>query len=156
MRVYFDTEFTDLSSGRLISIGMVDETGTNEFYAELADTWSPSQCSEFCLREVIPRLQGGPHRQPLKHVRPSLQAWLTAHCTRITLICDAAADVTQLRQLLPDGLPANVEVKVLGLWGRWRRRIMNVGRRVHRKHGLRVHHALDDARVNRLVLTRWI
>jgi hypothetical protein len=45
-------------------------------------------------------------------------------------------------------------VDVLGFWANWKRRVLNRGRRIHREHGLRVHHALDDARVNRLVLTR--
>lgn len=155
VRVFFDTEFTDLTGGQLISIGMVDETGTHEFYAEVADTWLPSQCSAFCLREVLPHLQGAPYRRPLQRVRACLHAWLSARGPRVTLVCDAAADVVQLQQLFPDGLPAGVTVKVLGFWSGWRRRLLNAGRRVSRRHGLRVHHALDDARVNRLVLTRW-
>jgi hypothetical protein len=33
------------------------------------------------------------------------------------------------------------------------RRIVNFRRRLHKRHGLRVHHALDDAHVNRLIFS---
>ena len=54
MRIYFDTEFTGLTSdAALISVGMVDESGA-EFYAELSDTHKIEDCSEFCISEVLP------------------------------------------------------------------------------------------------------
>lgn len=50
MRIFFDTEFTGLTAdAKLISIGLVDEAGTHEFYAELADTYAVSECSAFCF-----------------------------------------------------------------------------------------------------------
>jgi hypothetical protein len=155
MRIFFDTEFTGLTAdAKLISIGLVDETGTQEFYAELADTYALPDCSAFCLREVIPHLEGGPARRTLYELRKELQAWLLGRGEGAVLVCDSKRDVVQINRLLPDGLPANVSIDVLGFFANWRRRLVNRGRRIHRSHGYRVHHALDDARVNRLVFVR--
>jgi hypothetical protein len=155
MRIFFDTEFTGLTAdAKLISIGLIDESGLNEFYAELADTYELGDCSDFCHREVIPHLQGGAVRQSLSEVRTMLEAWLRARGLDTVLVCDSPRDVTQLEVLLPGGRPANVSTEVLGWQDNLKRRIFNFGRRIHRKLGFRVHHALDDAKVNRLVLMR--
>ena len=155
MRVFFDTEFTGLTTdAKLISIGLVDESGLNEFYAELTDTYELRDCSDFCLREVIPHLQGGAVRQSLSEVQTTLEAWLRARGLDTVLVCDSPRDVTQLVVVLPGGRPVNVSIEVLGWQGNLKRRIFNFGRRIHRKLGFRVHHALDDAKVNRLVLMR--
>jgi hypothetical protein len=155
MHIFFDTEFTGLTAdAKLISIGLVDESGLNEFYAELTDTFDLRDCSDFCRNEVIPHLQGGPARQSLSEVQTTLEAWLRLRGLDTVLVCDSPRDVTQLATLFPGGLPANVSTEVLGWQGNLKRRIFNFGRRIHRKRGFRVHHALDDARVNRLVLIR--
>jgi hypothetical protein len=152
-RIYFDTEFTGLShDAKPISIGLVDESGNNEFYAELSDTYRPEDCSEFCASEVLPHLEGGAVAMSVDELRRRLPAWLHERGAGAVLVCDSHRDVGQLDALLPDGLPPNVEVRVLGWWGNLKRRVKNRGRRIHRAHGLRVHHALDDARVNRIVL----
>lgn len=154
MRVFFDTEFTGLTDdASLISIGMVDEAG-EEFYAELSDTYSPRECSEFCRREVLPHLEGGAARMLLVDVRHSLWNWLASRGAGAVLVCDSPRDVRQIRRLFAKGLPPNVSIEVLGWWPNLRRRFLNRGRRMHIQLGLRVHHALDDARVNRLVLSR--
>ena len=58
MRIFFDTEFTGLTAdAKLISIGLIDESGENEFYSELADTYDILDCSVFCRREVLPNLR---------------------------------------------------------------------------------------------------
>jgi hypothetical protein len=153
MRVFFDTEFTSLGEdAALISIGMVDEAG-DEFYAELSDTYALEQCSDFCRREVLPHLEGGAARVSQAKVRQSLGDWLTAKGRGTVLVCDSPRDLRQIRELFPSGLPSNVRCEVLGWWGNLQRRFFNRGRRVHHRLGLRVHHALDDARVNRRVLS---
>ena len=154
MRIFFDTEFTCLTkAAKLISIGFVTEDD-QEFYAELADTYSSNECSAFCRTEVLPHLEGGPNCMPLSIVRTLLLAWLTAKGSGAVLICDSPRDVLQFRELFSQGPPANVSYKVLGWWGNLQRRIVNRDRRVHRQLGLRVHHALDDARVNKWILSR--
>lgn len=37
--VFLDTEFTDWSNPKLISLGLVDHSGNRTFYAELTDTY---------------------------------------------------------------------------------------------------------------------
>jgi hypothetical protein len=155
MRIFFDTEFTGLTvDAKLISIGLVDASGRNEFYAELVGTYELSDCSAFCLREVVPQLQGGAVRKSLSEVRKTLETWLLARGPGNVLLCDSPRDVAQLAALFPEGLPRTVSIEVLGWRGNLRRRVLNFGRRIHRRRGLRVHHALDDAKVNRLVLMR--
>lgn len=155
MRIFFDTEFTGLSlDAKLISIGFVDESGLNEFYAELTDTFDLPDCSDFCRSQVIPHLEGGEARQSLSELRTTLEAWLRARGPDTVLVCDSPRDAVQLTVLFPAGLPANVSTDVLGWQGNLKRRVFNFGRRIHRKRGYRVHHALDDAKVNRLVLVR--
>jgi hypothetical protein len=155
MNIFFDTEFTGLTvDAKLISIGLIDESGLNEFYVELTDTYELQDCSDFCRREVIPHLQGGAVRQTLSEVRILLQAWLAARGLAAVLVCDSPRDLPQLAVLLPAGPPANVSIEVLGWQGNLKRRIFNFGGRIHRQLGFRVHHALDDAKVNRIVLMR--
>ena len=153
MRIFFDTEFTGVApAAKLISIGLVDESGAHEFYAELTDTYEAVECSEFCRKEVLPHLQGGAAEQTLAELRVALPAWLKLQGPGAALVCDSARDVAQLEAVLPHGVSSNVTVSVLGFWGNLKRRVLNRGRRIHRQRGLRVHHALDDAKVNRQIL----
>lgn len=155
MRIFFDTEFTGLTTdAKLISIGLVDESGQHEFYAELSDTYTAADCSDFCRQEVLPLLQGWSVQLTLAELRQQLRDWLCARGDNSVLVCDSPRDVVQLRRLLLERLPPNVSLELAGWWGNLKRRFLNRGRRVHRKLGLRVHHALDDARVNRIVLGR--
>lgn len=155
MRIFFDTEFTGLMlDAKLISIGLVDESGLAEFYAELRDTYVVSDCSDFCQQEVLPHLEGGAAQMTLAELQVTLATWLHARGPGAVLVCDSPRDIMQLNTVLPHGPPANVTLHVLGRWGNLKRRVFNFGRRIHRQHGYRVHHALDDAKVNRLVLKR--
>lgn len=151
-RIYFDTEFTCLDSGAaLISVGFVCVDG-NEMYVELADTFVESDCSDFCRATVLPLLEGGAVRKSLAALRLELYAWLAARGPGVQLVCDSRRDVTQIQALFPGGgLPDNCECLVLSRWNQLRRRIVNFRGRLYRKHCLRHHHALDDARVNRLI-----
>jgi DNA polymerase III epsilon subunit-like protein len=154
VRIFFDTEFTSLKQGAaLISIGLVDQAGS-EFYAELSDTYKVGDCSDFCRTAVLPQLEGAAAQKTLEEVRVSLAEWLLGRGTDAVLVCDSPRDVAQLQRLFPCGLPPNVTCEVVGWWGNLRRRFLNRGRRLHTRLGLRVHHALDDARINQLVLSR--
>ena len=78
-RLFIDTEFTSLSDdAKLISIGLVDESGKHKFYAELADTWQPSDAGGFAQREIMPHLEGGASRIPLVTLKQYLAAWIIA------------------------------------------------------------------------------
>lgn len=151
VRVFFDTEFTGLTDeAKLISIGLIDETGQRTFYAEVSGIES-AECSPFCRANVLPLLEHGSVTLPLDTLREELHIWLSA-LGPASLVCDSQRDTAQLSRLFPDGLPGNWTVCVLGLRQNARRRLLNIGHRLHRRHGLRVHHALDDAKANRLAL----
>jgi hypothetical protein len=152
-RIFFDTEFTGLTDdAKLISIGLVDESGRDTFYAETVGVYEVTDCNEFCVSEVLVHLEHGDASKTLTQLRRELTEWLTDLGPNAVLVCDSPRDVGQLYRLLPSGLPKNCSHQVLGLWGNLKRRIFNAGRRLHKKHGLRVHHALDDAQVNRMIL----
>lgn len=89
MLVFFDTEFTDFAEdAKLISIGMVTETG-DSFYAELSDTYTAEDCSEFVLEYVLPQLDGGAARMTLKELRSQLYNWLEAIGGPVTPVMDS-------------------------------------------------------------------
>jgi hypothetical protein len=100
MKIYFDTEFTDLHGVArdpgLISIGFVSDTG-QEFYAELTDTWDEGICSLFVINEVLPQLQ---YRLCKDGVMPDfvmgiddlaskLKGWIQSFDKPVTLMSDA-------------------------------------------------------------------
>lgn len=63
--VFFDTEFTNLGSPALISLGAVSSSG-EEFYAEILDGWHLEDCSLFTLTQVLPFLAEGRMEQILQ------------------------------------------------------------------------------------------
>jgi hypothetical protein len=133
MRIFFDTEFTGLrADAKLISIGLVDEFGLNEFYAELNDTYQVTECSDFCQQEVLPHLQGAEVLLSLSELRTTLESWLKERGSGAVLVCDSQRDIVQLAMLMPLGLPINVSVEVLGWLANLKRRFFNFGRRIHR------------------------
>lgn len=58
--VFIDTEFTDFLDPRLLSIGLVAETG-EEFYAELP--YDIKACSAFVKEAVLPLIAHAPHAE---------------------------------------------------------------------------------------------
>lgn len=76
-RLFVDIKFTGLiPDAKLMSIGLVDESGEHKFYAEPSDTWQPSEVGEFAQREVIPKLEGGASRLPMVTLKKYLVAWI--------------------------------------------------------------------------------
>jgi hypothetical protein len=56
---YLDTEFHERGHGDhidLISIGMVSEDGSREYYAVCADQWYEDECSDWLKENVLPHL----------------------------------------------------------------------------------------------------
>jgi hypothetical protein len=153
MLIFFDTEFTDLSgNAKLISIGLVDEIGDRTFYVELSDTWGKRELSDFAEMEVLPQLGDASARISKDDLRRQLAAWLATFGGHVQLATDSEswdwiwivdlfgtpgsamwpACLAQKPQLLPptSGFLAAVENAFTT--------------------GLRQHHALDDAKANRL------
>lgn len=150
MLIFFDTEFTDLCAGsKLISIGLVSETG-QEFYAELSDTWQRKDASEFVLEVVVPHLEGEAHLMSWQELLQRLGAWIEGFEEPITLATDSLSwDWPWIPKIFraQGSWPANLtrHPEILTLSDAFQRATVEA-----LATGLREHHALDDAKANRL------
>lgn len=150
MLIFFDTEFTELGiDPRLISIGLVSEDG-REFYAELSDTYRASDCSAFTQEAVLPRLEDGNALMSMHELAERLRAWLGDFGGPVKLATDSISwDWPWIQEIFNEhgGWPANLDGKpeilsVMGIFAEAMEKAF--------AGGLRRHHALDDAKANRL------
>ena len=157
--IFFDTEFTDLGvDPRLISIGCVTEDGERSFYAELSDTYQPSDCGEFARMAVLPQLEGGAVRISMVELGEQLEAWVAAFGAPVQLATDSLAWDWPWVQEIFDELqrwPSNLERRPLVLPRDPAFNLAVETAFAKPKEGvsgthLRRHHALDDAKANRL------
>jgi len=144
LKIFIDTEFTNLIAPQLLSIGLVAESG-EEFYAELpADA---KECSEFVREVVLPQLGQDPHAQMTDtELFINLNAWLRLVRPRnegLEICYDAAVDWSLLNQVLNGQVPEWCSPRLID------DRISELLRHdFHVKTGLPEHHALHDARAN--------
>lgn len=168
MNVFFDTEFTELGiDPRLISIGLVSEGRSREFYAELSDTYQPSDCSDFVREAVLPHLEGGEARMTLNECAHRLIQWLMAFGEPVQLATDSLAwDWPWIEELFAEAgtgtnWPAHItthdKATVFRPWNVEGRPLIlpqspafNLAVEDAYVTGLRRHHALDDAKANRI------
>ncbi|NPT54589.1 3'-5' exonuclease family protein [Paraburkholderia elongata] len=134
MRVFIDTEFTNLQDRELISVALVAENG-DEFYGESSD-FDHSRCSEFVRETVLPQL-GSPagRAMPLAQLQKEVMDWLkrVSVRTRPILCYDNDVDLRLLESLIgsfPKGWQQEAGLDAF-----------------FAEHGHR-HHALWDARAN--------
>ena len=150
MLIFFDTEFTELGiDPKLISIGLIAEDG-REFYAELSDTWMEKDASEFARHAVVPFLENGSARMSLHELTCRLRNWIDDFEVSVTLVTDS----------LDWDWPWIIEVfSTLGTWPGNLAKYPVILRQdddfasateAAFSGGLRRHHALDDAKANRL------
>lgn len=142
LRIFLDTEFTTLAPGnKIISIALVDEN-EEYFYAELTDTYSLDDCSDFVKTDVLPYLRGGHYK--MSHIECALKigAWIEDRNQQCILALDNPSwDLPHLNRLLEVGWPANLirgqyfPVYVGDL----------VANQLITEHGFVPHVALDDA-----------
>lgn len=153
--IFLDTEFSDLClAPRLISIGLVSEDGRQEFYAELIDTWRLEDTSAFCREVVLPLLEGAAAQRGHAQVSRELAAWLAAFAEPVTVLTDSLEwDWPWMQALFPTpaNWPANLAPKpeLLHFRGAAGKVFTDTVEGLYAA-GLRRHHALDDARANRL------
>lgn len=154
IRVFFDTEFTDLLDPRLISIGLVDESGQRTFYAELTDTYRPEHCSDFVKAAVLPLLSGGNTGMTMAELTQQLGSWLTSLADEVSPISDHPLDSEWLHEIFDaESWPVNLmQPKVLSLPEANRIHFNRLAMQARKQYGLRFHHALDDARANQIAL----
>lgn len=157
--IFFDTEFTELSiNAKLISIGLVDEQGERTFYAELSDTWHVRDASDFVTNEVLPWLSNKEARISKNALREQLGSWLVSFGKPVQLATDSPnwdwiwiidlfgtpggeawpENLNRLPALLTRNHLTRYDVFVATI-----EEVFSAG-------AMRRHHALDDAKVNRL------
>ncbi|MGF6725857.1 hypothetical protein P3T43_005242 [Paraburkholderia sp. GAS41] len=143
MRVFLDTEFTNLQDRELISLGLVAENGS-EFYGE-SSGFDLSRCSEFVRETVLPQL-GSPagRAMPLDQLRLEVTDWLHSVPVRdhLVLCYDHDFDRELLERLMDGQLPKKWRTE--NIWTR-----LDAARQqsFFAEHGHH-HHALWDARAN--------
>ena len=115
--IFLDTEFTDVLKPRLISVGMVDETGEREFYGELSPTLWQRHASEFVQDHVVMHLKSaGADTSGIyateKSLKRALYDWLVQR-GQVTLVTDAPHyDIGLLDRLFRGHWPSNVDQSV--------------------------------------------
>lgn len=161
MRIFYDTEFTDLSSSaELISAGFVSEIGET-FYGELID-WNRERASDFVREIVMPRLEGRPEYLMKKSdFVTNLISWLQSLGSDLVLVSDSTWDIRVLQgafesfgniqSLVPNLL---LEVLVMNSDGIRRREFAEVQLEYFLRHPMTEHHALHDAQALRLATLR--
>jgi hypothetical protein len=154
MLIFFDTEFTDLHwQAKLISIGLVAEDGRT-FYAELSDTYQVADRNDFVREVVLPLLDGDESRMALPALSLRLGNWLEDFGEPVTLATDSPSwDWPWIRKIfhIEGTWPANVAPTPLLLTMNYLNdydRFVDAVEMAFRS--LRRHHALDDAKANRL------
>ena len=107
MLVFLDTEYTGLQppdARKLLSLALVAEDGSAEWYAEL-DGWELADCDPWVQRHVLP-LMSGP-RLSRDAARKSLLAWFAKQPRSVQAACDSSTDWHFLREILGEH-PANL------------------------------------------------
>jgi len=145
MKIFVDTEFTDLYSPALISIGFAAESGADLYIEIAADPtgttgWVPAQCSAFVRKVVLPLLEGGRVACSRQAASERSLAWLEGFPEPIELVSDSAVDFHLLYDLWQrPRRPYNFSGELLEA-------VPEGPRSRHpARRDLRPHHALDDA-----------
>jgi hypothetical protein len=89
MRLFLDSEFSQLSAqAKLISLALVGQD-RREFYVELQDTWQVDDCSDFVKKIVLPQLWGGEYAMPIIEARAALLRFLATYDEELEIVTDA-------------------------------------------------------------------
>ena len=146
MKLFLDTEFTDLHhEAKLISIALVSEDGKS-FYAELTDTYERCECSDFVMNFVLPFLKGSEYEMTESECALKIATWIEEQGVEFIIACDNISwDLPHLRRLLdkttvwPANLIKDDYYKFI---------IMDdVSERIVLENDFDIHNALDDAMV---------
>lgn len=106
MRLFLDTEFTDLNNRDLISIGLVSECGQHEFYAERND-FIMAWCNDFVRAEVLPHL-GNVETVSREELKSQLYEFISNIGEEVVIACDFVGDFDLLKNALDAELPPNL------------------------------------------------
>jgi hypothetical protein len=153
MKVFFDTEFTSLlEKPKLISIGLISEDGSKQFYAELSDTYNFSDVSDFAKEKVIPLLDGS-NLQSIDQLKANLLRWIEEFETEIVLATDSFNwDWPIIIEIFGEAWPKNLssECYLLNMNYMKNADAFYDAVKLAYENGLKKHHAMHDAIANRL------
>lgn len=91
MKLFLDTEFTQLNaSKKLISLALASENGA-EFYVELSDTYEVEDCSEFVIDIVLPQLDNDKYGATFTQAQAMLTEFLSRFEEQVEICSDAPA-----------------------------------------------------------------
>ncbi|MFP3863162.1 3'-5' exoribonuclease [Pseudomonas capeferrum] len=91
MKLFLNTEFTELNAGKkLISLALVSENGA-EFYVELIDTYEVEDCSEFVIDTVLPQLDNEKYGATFTLAQAMLAEFLGRFEEQVEICSDAPA-----------------------------------------------------------------
>ncbi|MFW2353906.1 hypothetical protein [Hydrogenophaga sp.] len=146
MLLFLDTEFTDFIDIDLISIGLVSEDGLHVFYAERND-YRIESASDFVRAAVLPQLGSLPNvicsREGLTL---RLYDWFRTLPEHVKIACDSAHDRDLLWDAFEDGLPSNLDPRLVELaWRSEDARFNAALERYYLDSGFLRHHAFHDA-----------
>lgn len=156
MKLFIDTEFSDLVPySKLISIALVDEN-MEYFYAELTDTYKVRECSDFVKKNVLPLLRGGEHRMTEYECSLKISQWIEDRDCDVILACDNYSwDVPHLVRLLNKAVvwPSNlINDGVI-----FRFALMEYDEApIVEEFSFKAHNALDDAMVMSIANSRGL
>jgi hypothetical protein len=104
-QVFFDIEFTGLTSDpRLLSIGLVADSG-EELYIEFTDGWSEAECSSWVKEHILPMLGTG-ERLTRREAVARILTWISAFESAPMLLAETSWDTDLFADLLREcGMP---------------------------------------------------
>jgi len=148
--LFVDTEFTGFEDPKLISIGIVAQSG-EEFYAEVEHV--VDECSDFVRATVLPLLNQN-KVYSLTELKDTLSSWIdTVRQEGPILICfDSEYDRTMLNQIFENDTPNEIVFRNLG--ASHVNRLKTYEWHVNNKEP--EHHAMHDARALKYAFRGWL
>ncbi|MCF8169366.1 MAG: 3'-5' exoribonuclease [Rhodoferax sp.] len=147
MHVFFDTEFTGLTSDPcLLSIGLMVDNG-DTLYLEFTDGWQESACSTWVRQHILPTLWQG-ERLTRRAAGQRIFDWLLSLDAPLILLADSDYDTALLTELLQQcGLTHDsFRIQQLAFTGKPQALEFEVAKRRYlASQNLAPHHALSDA-----------
>ena len=154
MKLFLDTEFTQLDDGEILSIGLVSEDGALTFYAERSD-YLREECSAFVIKYVLPLFCRYPEALcAIEDLSARLRAFIEALPGVATLYCDSNKDIDHFMRALTNGgrlpVPSKLSLDHQIIRDMTVDPVFDKAFLDHFCDGREQHHALWDAQANRL------
>jgi hypothetical protein len=144
MLIFIDTEFTDFQDTELISIGLITEDLSKQFYAELPIP--VEKCSDFVVEHVLSQLGHDNNAKcSAEELRQRLNEWIGQFENQegITVCFDSERDWILFQKSLGGRTPTWITPRNI-----YNELDMQIVERFYTDHNMLEHHALHDAQAN--------